>query len=232
MPAPGTPRAATRRSPRRPRTARPGSRGDAGSRAHGAGRSARGATRGATASPPPGLAISERYRYGISESDPVEAEVAESKATQRSGRAARLLSKAVQGLPERDQRVILEHLFETSFPPPAAEGPPSAPASGHGARRLSGGQREAIARALREGRVEEALKGLEAGRWPPPVDPAGTATFHPAGPGTAQQMIPVRLTEEQYRRLKEWCAAHDFPMAVVVRGLVERFLDDQERRAA
>lgn len=52
-------------------------------------------------------------------------------------------------------------------------------------------------------------------------------------PGPAgQQMMPVRFPDELHRRLKEWCAEHGFSMAVVVRGLVERFLDEQERRAA
>ena len=50
--------------------------------------------------------------------------------------------------------------------------------------------------------------------------------------GSEPQMVPVRFPEPQYRRLKEWCGRHGFSMAVVVRGLVERFLDDQERRAA
>ena len=48
----------------------------------------------------------------------------------------------------------------------------------------------------------------------------------------AQQVVPVRFPEVQYQRLKDWCATHGFSMAVVLRGLVERFLDDQERRAA
>jgi hypothetical protein len=43
--------------------------------------------------------------------------------------------------------------------------------------------------------------------------------------------MPVRFPEEQYQRLKEWCETHKFPMAVVVRGVVERFLDEQQRRA-
>jgi DNA-binding CsgD family transcriptional regulator len=53
-----------------------------------------------------------------------------------------------------------------------------------------------------------------------------------AGGRAGQQMLPVRFPEPQYRRLKEWCTSHGFSMAVVVRGLVERFLDEQERRAA
>lgn len=43
--------------------------------------------------------------------------------------------------------------------------------------------------------------------------------------------MPVRLPEEHYQRLKDWSESHSFPMAVVVRGLVERFLDDQQPRS-
>lgn len=43
--------------------------------------------------------------------------------------------------------------------------------------------------------------------------------------------MPVRFPEQQYQRLKDWCETHKFPMAVVVRGVVERFLDEQQRRA-
>jgi hypothetical protein len=60
---------------------------------------------------------------------------------------------------------------------------------------------------------------------------ADTVSAGALGPG-AQQMVPVRFPEAQHQRLKDWCATHGFSMAVVVRGLVERFLDDQERRAA
>lgn len=40
--------------------------------------------------------------------------------------------------------------------------------------------------------------------------------------------MPVRFPEQQYQRLKAWCEEHKFPMAVVVRGVVERFLDEQQ----
>jgi hypothetical protein len=40
--------------------------------------------------------------------------------------------------------------------------------------------------------------------------------------------MPVRFPEHQYQRLKAWCEEHKFPMAVVVRGLVDRFLDEQQ----
>jgi len=51
-------------------------------------------------------------------------------------------------------------------------------------------------------------------------------------PTAAQQMIPVRLSEASHRRLKQWCEDHDFHMSVVVRGLIERFLDSWEERSA
>ncbi|MGH2706626.1 MAG: hypothetical protein ACRDJ4_16525 [Actinomycetota bacterium] len=54
----------------------------------------------------------------------------------------------------------------------------------------------------------------------------------PPAAASGRQMVPVRLAEEQHRRLKEWCKEHGFSMAVVIRGLVERFLEDQQRRAS
>lgn len=50
-------------------------------------------------------------------------------------------------------------------------------------------------------------------------------------PRSDYQMVPVRLAEPQHRRLKKWCEEHNFSMAVVLRGLVERFLEEQDRRA-
>jgi hypothetical protein len=45
------------------------------------------------------------------------------------------------------------------------------------------------------------------------------------------QTVPVRLPAQQYERLKQWCQANDFTMAVVLRGLVARFLDEQDKQA-
>jgi len=39
--------------------------------------------------------------------------------------------------------------------------------------------------------------------------------------------MPVRFPKPLYQRLKEWSETNNFPMAVVIRGLVERFLDEQ-----
>lgn len=47
----------------------------------------------------------------------------------------------------------------------------------------------------------------------------------------AQQMVPVRFSAEQHKRLRAWCTAHNFSMATVIRGLVDRFLDSQQAAA-
>jgi len=43
------------------------------------------------------------------------------------------------------------------------------------------------------------------------------------------KVVPIRLNGDLYERLRTWSQEHDFPMAVVVRGLVERFLDGQAK---
>lgn len=50
-------------------------------------------------------------------------------------------------------------------------------------------------------------------------------------PGEAGRvmMLPVRLPEDLHERLRRWATEHDFSMAGVARGLIERFLDQQER---
>jgi hypothetical protein len=40
------------------------------------------------------------------------------------------------------------------------------------------------------------------------------------------QTVPVRLPVELHERLRQWCQANNFTMAVVLRGLVARFLDE------
>ncbi len=84
-------------------------------------------------------------------------------------------------------------------------------------------------------KVAHAFSTLAAAR-PLVGSLAGSERTQMVGSGAlgsgAQQVVPVRFPEAQHQRLKDWCTTHGFSMAVVVRGLVERFLDDQERRAA
>jgi hypothetical protein len=62
---------------------------------------------------------------------------------------------------------------------------------------------------------------------------AALPTAPPGIVGTAGTLrtMPVRFPDRQYQRLKAWCEEHNFPMAVVVRGVVERFLDEQQQPA-
>ncbi|HEX5494217.1 MAG TPA: hypothetical protein VFX70_06560 [Mycobacteriales bacterium] len=42
------------------------------------------------------------------------------------------------------------------------------------------------------------------------------------------KVLPVRLPVADYERLRTWAREHEFSMAVIVRTLVERFLDGQD----
>jgi hypothetical protein len=44
---------------------------------------------------------------------------------------------------------------------------------------------------------------------------------------TEAKMVPIRFPAKLHEQLKSWCEEHDFPMAAVVRGLVERFLESE-----
>lgn len=125
-------------------------------------------------------------------------------AQSKRSRVARLMLKAVRSLPEKEQEVVLEYLVESGLASPV-ETPESTKRSAHASKGHIG------LGAPEEENVQLLLRG---------------------GPGPATQMVPVRLSAPQHRLLKEWCAENGFSMAVVVRGLVERFLEDQERRAA
>jgi hypothetical protein len=45
--------------------------------------------------------------------------------------------------------------------------------------------------------------------------------------GEESQLVTIRLPAERHAALRSWCAEHNFTMAAVVRGLVERFLEQQ-----
>jgi len=126
----------------------------------------------------------------------------------RSTDITSLLFKAVKGLPEEEQRAIFEYFFERGIgmEPPAFVGPFT-------------------------GAAAEPRGAIQRGPWHEAS--AMTAIFaSQKRMGPERTMIPVRLSEDQHRRLKAWCAEHNFPMAVVVRGLIDRFLDSWEKRAA
>ncbi len=76
-------------------------------------------------------------------------------------------------------------------------------------------------------------RGLAAAPMAPGLVSVGSSLQPPgflaarSRPGEQQQMVPVRFPVEQHQRLRDWCGEHGFSMAVVVRGLVDQFLDQQ-----
>jgi hypothetical protein len=116
----------------------------------------------------------------------------------------KLLLKAVRGLPPEEQDQVIEELLDARF---AAGGTVNIPPAGGPG--LSARLPQQL--FLGEPRLE-LLKGTP-------------------GAGESLTTVPARLSSEQHERLKQWCQANGFTMAVVLRGLVARFLDEQERRA-
>lgn len=70
---------------------------------------------------------------------------------------------------------------------------------------------------------------LLSGRWIRPLDPpAARAVLRlpPSTEGEAElRVLPVRLPIGDYERLRAFSREHGFSMAVIIRTLVERFLD-------
>ena len=74
-----------------------------------------------------------------------------------------------------------------------------------------------------------------------PIGPIGVTTsvelrrvlsnFGPTLPaGEESQLVTIRLPAERHAELRTWCTEHNFTMAAVVRGLIERFLDENRSR--
>jgi hypothetical protein len=90
----------------------------------------------------------------------------------------------------------------------------------------------ALFRCVPEG-TELAPPGTVTRRLPGPSMPAdvvfshGTPPIEMTGPVA---MLPVRLPPELHERLRQWSTGAGFSMASIVRGLVERFLDEQTGR--
>ena len=90
---------------------------------------------------------------------------------------------------------------------------------------------------------DEALKGLlrpirDRPRTPmfgdDPAPLAADLVVSPDQPSdigkqTSQPLL-VRLPVGLHERLRTWSTGHGFSMAAIARGLIERFLDEQERR--
>jgi hypothetical protein len=124
----------------------------------------------------------------------------------------RLLLKAVRSLPQDEQDTVLTELLGAKVVGRRPE-----PPSGQAPRGDPGWA------SLASVEVKRVSLGREPGEPLSAFSPQLRA-------GAPWRMVPTRLSVEQYDRLKQWCQAHGFAMAVVLRGLVERFLDEQAPR--
>jgi hypothetical protein len=116
----------------------------------------------------------------------------------------KLLLKAVRGLPQEEQDRVVEELLD--------------------ARLVAGGTVEGLSAGV-PGLPAQLPRQLFLG------EPRLELLKGAPGAGESLTVVPARLSSEQHERLKQWCQANGFTMAVVLRGLVARFLDEQARRA-
>src|SRR5687768_14571883 len=129
-----------------------------------------------------------------------------------SERYAKLLRKAIKSLPDDDQDFVLEHLLKGGGPRAAG---PDIRTEVRKIRKRAGGvdigeDLEPIMIRLKrrqgEGGSEERHREVFVERMKGPLS----------------QMVPMRLSEDQYARFKGWCEDHDSSMAEIVRTLIER----------
>ncbi|MGH2673433.1 MAG: hypothetical protein ACRDHC_10690 [Actinomycetota bacterium] len=124
-------------------------------------------------------------------------------------RVSKLLLKAVRGLPQKEQDQVLAALIRSALPSPVTAAGRPAPGSLPHPRPVSA-------------------------PLPPEMlllsDPGAAAQVGVEASGSGVAMLPVRLPPELHERLRRWSNEHGFSMASVVRGLVERFLDEQGQR--
>jgi hypothetical protein len=119
-----------------------------------------------------------------------------------SQRVGELLLTAIRSLPPEEQDEVLVELLGSWPPAPAdmlTSGPPADPSSAH---------------------LSTLLSDLRPARSIGP--PAATGDVN-------LRVLPVRLPASDYERLRAWSKDHDFSMAVIIRTLVEQFLDRQQK---
>jgi len=164
-----------------------------------------------------------------------------------SHRSGELLLKAIRGLPAEEQDEVLVALLggesPIGLPParrvdartaPAGSAPQPPEAGAPGAQSILW---PAVAGTAVTGPV--MLAGPPPGPAPfeIPVPPPAIRTFemfgqHPEREDPELRVLPVRLPSADYQRLRRWSREHDFSMAVIIRTLVERFLDEQDAQPA
>jgi hypothetical protein len=94
---------------------------------------------------------------------------------------------------------------------------------------LTASERRQVLSALIRSGLSTAPASYSIQATMPPLS-AAEGFFSPGArvsAGGPPAVLPVRLPQDQLEQLRTWCADHGFSMAVVIRGLVERFLESQ-----
>lgn len=151
-------------------------------------------------------------------------------ATSRPGPAQKLV-ELLEGLPAEDRKELTAWLLGMGRAPAALAFGPVAGAHGGSFAGAHGGSLA--------GAHGGSLVGAETwvSEMPParqPISPDRIFRLLPPlasalAAGEESQLVTIRLPAERHTQLRTWCSEHGFTMASVVRGLVERFLEEQAR---
>ena len=140
-----------------------------------------------------------------------------------SDRVTELLLKAVRQLPQDEQDEVLAGLLSGRLDAPVAPAPAAVAVVAPDGR--PGGRPPGATRMLRSRVI--------SGGWIRPLDRTASGTLFGSPSGTPAdtdlRVLPVRLPTSDYDRLRAFSREHGFSMAVIIRTLVERFLEAQER---
>ena len=107
---------------------------------------------------------------------------------------------------------------------------------------LDGDERDELLRGLLLGRLTAGMSSSAGGVGPVAAPRAGVDRERlaflfgreieaPVSAGAQLKVLPIRLPEADHERLRQFCQASGFSMAVVIRTLVERFLDQHAAAA-
>ncbi|MDQ4037515.1 MAG: hypothetical protein M3313_03990 [Actinomycetota bacterium] len=117
-----------------------------------------------------------------------------------SDNAAKLMLKAVRSLPQDEQDEVFEHLLGAGLQTASSQVPNVSYATAPHLRMATAAH------------ISQLF---------------GPQLASATGPDDRLKVLPVRLPNADYDRLREWSREQGFSMAVVIRALLERFLDEQ-----
>lgn len=146
------------------------------------------------------------------------------KPEDESKKIARLLLKSIESLPEKDRQKVLEYIVAVALQESLA--------GSSGAGPVLTAAPLVTQRSAPGFHISDELLGAVMKQWRSRPATLRVSRKTLQRMDVEQQMVPVRFSKGLHERLKGWCEENGFSMAVVIRGLVERFLELQGRRAS